>query len=559
MNRNVDSARTSRRRSRHLLSLFSAFALIIAFVLQMGGVAQAAGSAPNDPTATTQTDSANVAIASPSGITNDTTVKLGAALSDPDSGDTGKLNVEVQPVGTSFTDTATDSDTLGAQGPHMVSVTRAPGTYHWQAQAEDQDTNVSAWVDGGTFRINAAPNSPAGLAQADDSGPLASGGVTNDTTPTFSGTVSDPDNTPDQTDTLQLEVELKSSGVSFDGTGTNLSPSVNDAQTASVTSSPLAPGKYHWRARTVDLNGLQSGWVNFGVITVDFRVNTPPDAPTSTTQTDSASATISSPLGITNDTTVKLGATLSDPDTDGDTVKLNVEVQPSGTSFTGTANYSEASLSPQGVHTKSLTLAPGTYHWRAQTEDQYSALSGWTTGGTFRINAIPNDPTDLAQTGNAVSLAPGGVTNDTTPTFSGTVSDPDNAVTQTDSLQLEVELKSSGTGFDGTGTHLSSAVNDTQTASVTWTPLSPGTYHWRARTVDVNGAPSGWVNFGTFRINAAPNVPTDLTQTGDAVSIAPGGVTNDTTPTFSGQVSDPDNTTTQTDTLQLEVELKSYG
>jgi hypothetical protein len=59
---------------------------------------------------------------------------------------------------------------------------------------------------------------------------------------------------------------------------------------------------------------------------------------------------------------------------------------------------------------------------------------------------------------------------------------------------------------------ISDPVDDGATASITSSPLSPGTYRWRARTVDQHGAASGWVNFGThendrtFITNPAPKV-----------------------------------------------------
>ena len=79
-------------------------------------------------------------------------------------------------------------------------------------------------------------------------------------------------------------------------------------------------------------------------------------------------------------------------------------------------------------------------------------------------------------------MGQGAVTNDTTPTFTGVVTDPDNAtVSTTDTLRLEVQVKPFADAFGTSGT-LSSSVNNGATASLTWTALSPGTYHWEART-----------------------------------------------------------------------------
>jgi len=525
----------------------------------MGGVAQAVASPPDSPTSPTQTDSTDNAIASPNGITNDLTVKLGASLSDPDSFNM-KLNVEVQPVATAFTGTATDSeDTLGPEGPHTVSVTLAPGTYHWRAQGEDQDGATSAWVDGGTFRIDAAPNDPADLAQADDSGPLASGGVTNDTTPTFSGTVSDPDNTPDQTDTLQLEVELKSSATGFDGTDTQLSAAATDAQTASVTTSALTPGKYHWRARTVDVTGAPSNWVNFGVVTVDLRVNAAPNDPTDLAQTGNAVSL--APGGVTNDSTPTFSGTVSDPDNtpdQTDTLQLEVELKSSGTGFDGTDTHLSSAVTD--AQTASVTwpsLSPGTYHWRARTVDVNGAQSGWVNFGAitvdFRVNAPPNNPTSTTQTDsvNAAIASPNGITNDTTVKLGATLSDPDAG----DSVKLNVEVQPVGTSFTNTATNSDAlGAQGTHIKSLT---LPAGTYHWQAQTEDQYAALSGWTGGGTFRINAPPSVPAGAAQADGLGTLVVNTKTNDTSITFSATVSDPDNATlATTDTVGIEVEVR---
>ncbi|MEA2579157.1 MAG: N-acetylmuramoyl-L-alanine amidase, partial [Actinomycetota bacterium] len=357
-----------------------------------------------------------------------------------------------------------------------------------------------------------------------------------------------PDNTPGQTDTLQLKVEVQPSGTPFDGSNTQLSSQVNNNQTASVTWTPLSPGTYHWRARTLDVNGALSNWVNFGAITVDYRVNAPPNNPASTTQTDSASNPISSPTGITNDTTVKLGAMLSDPDPQLDTVKLNLEVRPVATAFTGTATTSDA-LGPQGIHIKNVTLLPGTYHWQAQTEDQYGALSAWTAGGTFRINAPPSVPAGAAQADGLGNLVVNTKTNDTSITFSATVSDPDNATPGTDTVRIEVEVRPVGTGFTNAGV-LSGLVAEGATASTTIGSLVPGMeYHWQVRAVDVHNGKSPWVSFGgnsessrDFKVRSANLAITQSLPTQPA-SVMASGVTNNVTNTrslaFDATVSNP--------------------
>jgi hypothetical protein len=291
--------------------------------------------------------------------------------------------------------------------------------------------------------------------------------------------------------------------------------------------------------------------------------STPPSL-TNPTQSDVHGAIASG--GITNETAITFGGEISDADSDD--VRLTVEVRSVGAPFNGSATDLESAFSPPGTHSVVVNLAPGNYDWQAQAEDVNGDVSGWVAGDTFRVNAPPNDPANLAQESDGnVTISPGGVTNDSTPTFSGTVTDPDNDPTQTDTLQLEVEVKAAGSAnFDGTGTHTSSAVNDNQTASVTWPALGPGTYHWRARTVDVNTATSGWQNFGSIltvtdvRVNAPPNDPDPIDQQDSGGSLPIGAKTNDTSITFTGKVSDPDNpSASPADTIAIQVEVNPVG
>ncbi len=115
---------------------------------------------------------------------------------------------------------------------------------------------------------------------------------------------------------------------------------------------------------------------------------------------------------------------------------------------------------------------------------------------TFNANTAPTAPTSLAQfkSNGTTSIATGGATNETTVVLKGTVSDPDAGNT----VKLEVEVKPVGTAFNGSGTFSGSLVASGGTASATVTGLTNGTsYHWRTRSVDNNGTPSGgWVSFG---------------------------------------------------------------
>lgn len=108
------------------------------------------------------------------------------------------------------------------------------------------------------------------LQQADPSGaPIAEGASFLNNSITFSAAAS-------STIPLELEVELKPSGVPFDGNGTLLS-ATSTSGTLSMTASDLIPfaqqyaagggtQSFHWRARLKDMTtGLTSDWQEFGV------------------------------------------------------------------------------------------------------------------------------------------------------------------------------------------------------------------------------------------------------------------------------------------------------
>ncbi|MBI2933138.1 MAG: hypothetical protein HYY16_15955 [Planctomycetes bacterium] len=92
-----------------------------------------------------------------------------------------------------------------------------------------------------------------------------------------------------------------------------------------------------------------------------------------------------------------------------------------------------------------------------------------------------------------------------------------------DDVRLQVEIKSTALGFDGTGLVTSAPLAAGGTASVPSATLANGiAHHWRARTLDAKDAASAWVEFeeGAFEIEdlwtpdiTAPAAVTDLAVT----------------------------------------------
>src|SRR6266480_5662322 len=224
------------------------------------------------------------------GGTDQSTVVLRGILSDPDAADTLRLEVEVRPLGTAFSDVATaTSDRVANGAPAFVSATALANNtaYHWQARTLDQTGRASTWAPFGanletaadfSTSIPADPLAPAGLGQFQSNGstPIAVGGTASGRSVVFRATVSDP-NPGDQ---LRLEVEVQPVDTSFTGAVRGSSPFVTNGAVAEVTVGSLRDNiAYHWRAHAVDQLGRTGPWASFGSnleTATDFRVAVAP-------------------------------------------------------------------------------------------------------------------------------------------------------------------------------------------------------------------------------------------------------------------------------------------
>src|SRR6266576_2536716 len=230
-----------------------------------------------------------------------------------------------------------------------------------------------------------------------------------------------------------------------------------------------------------------------------------PTGPTTLAQLRTDSVTSVPVGGSTDQAGIVLRGVVSDPDL-SDTLRLEVEVQPVGTPFSGVATAASGRL-PVGVSAfvAVVGLANNTaYHWQARTVDQTGRASAWTafganaeTDGDFvtTIPQPPAPPTDTAQfqSDGVTAIPVGGTGSGRSVIFKATVTDPNPG----DQLRLEVEVKPVGTAFNGvvTGTGSTVANGTVDTAAVAG--LSDNTaYHWRSRAVDQTSRASAWVPFG---------------------------------------------------------------
>jgi len=271
-----------------------------------------------------------------------------------------------------------------------------------------------------------------------------------------------------------------------------------------------------------------------GPFTLSVTRPRPPAAPGSLAQLRTDSVTSVPVGGSTDQVGIVLRSVVSDPDLT-DTLRLEVEVQPVGTPFTGVATAASGPL-PAGVPAFVVVagLANNTaYHWQARTVDQTERASAWTafganaeTDGDFvtTIPQPPAPPTDTAQfqSDGVTAIRVGGTASGRSVIFKATVTDPNPG----DQLHLDVEVKPVGTPFNGAVTGTGPTVANGTVATAAVAGLSDNTaYHWRSRVVDQTARASAWVPFGNnvesatdFRVAVAATQLTFTVQPTAAVA-----------------------------------------
>ncbi|HEX9485986.1 MAG TPA: hypothetical protein VF976_02885, partial [Gemmatimonadales bacterium] len=242
-----------------------------------------------------------------------------------------------------------------------------------------------------------------------------------------------------------------------------------------------------------------------GGFTLSVTRPRPPSGPASLAQLRSDSLTAVPLGGSTDQSTVVLRGVLSDPDP-ADSLRLEVEVQPLGTAFTGLATATgERVADGQPGFVAVPGLANNTaYHWQARTRDQTGRAGDWTAFGGNPESAAdfstsfpvpPNAPTSLTQfqSDGSTTIPAGGIATALSVILHAGVTDPNPG----DQLRLEVEVKPVGTAFTNAASGSGPAVANGAVASAAVAGLSDNTpYHWQARTVDQTGLASPWVSFG---------------------------------------------------------------
>jgi hypothetical protein len=506
-------------------------------------------ASPTPPTSRGQLQANGTTAIPLGGAATSATVVFRGTVSDP-GGQQVRLQVEAKQVGASFTGAVSCQSGLVASGTATtcsMSGLAFGANYHWQTRTVDSGGLPSAWASYATnaetaadFIVNRPPAVPTSRSQrqADGITAITLGGTATSSTVVFRATVTDPD--PGQT--VRLRVEVKPVGTAFTGTTSCQSALVASGTATSCAVTGLALGtSYHWRLRAVDSKGAASAWASYATnaeTAADFKVTTTvnqsPSVPISRGQRQADGTTAISLGGTATSSTVVFRGTVSDPNA-GQTVRLQVEVKPVGTSFTGTVSCESALVSSGTAASCSVgSLANGTsYHWRTRSKDSQAATSAWASYATnteseadfvVNTNQSPTAPAELGQrqANGTTVIAIGGTATSATVVFRGTVSDPNAGQT----VRLQVEVKPVGTNFTGTVSCESGLVSPGTATSCSVGSLAAGTsYHWRARTRDSQGATSAWTSFGGNAETAA-DFKGPLTLTGTWVLTGTGTRTN---------------------------------
>jgi MYXO-CTERM domain-containing protein len=341
-------------------------------------------------------------------------------------------------------------------GPHTVNAT-----------ATDAAGNTSPNSNTNTFTVDATPPG-APVVQTP-----ANGAVTSDNTPAYSGTAE-----PGSTVTVYVDgVSVGTTTATAAGTWTLTQPAA------------LPDGPHTVRATATDAAGNTSVDSNTNTFTVDTAA---PAAPVVQTPADGST---------TNDNTPTYSGT-AEPDS---VVTVTVSGPTIGTrTFTATTTAGGTwSVTP------AASLPDGQYTVNATATDAAGNTSPVSNTNTFTVDtAAPAAP--VVQT-----PADGSITNDNTPTYSGTA-EPGTTVTVTLTGPLGVLVITGIPVVGGTWSATPAAV------------LPDGQYTVSATARDAAGNVSPVSNTNTFTVDtAAPAAPVVQTP-------ADGSTTNDNTPAYTG-------------------------
>ena len=378
------------------------------------------------------------------------------------------------------TPTATITSTLLADGTHSITLRGSDVA----GNLSPSSTAISISVD---TAAPAAPSAPA-LTAASDTGASSTDGITNDSTPTVTGS---------NESSALVTLYAGASQV-----GTQLTASTSYA----ITSSALSDGVQTLTATATDVAG-NTGPASAGTtVTVDTTAPTAPSAPVLTAASDSGT---SSSDRVTNDNTPTFTGTA--------TAATNVTLHTSAVATGAPVNAAGGSWTAT-----TGTLTDGTHSITARTDPDAAGNVGISAVTTVTIDtaapATPVAPALVAASDSGRSSSDL-ITNDTTPTFF------DSGSPEVVGIRL----------YDG-GVEVGSATAS-PSSMVTASALTNGAHAMTVRVHDLAGNISVSSAVQTVTIDtiapAAPSAPV-LTAASDTGASSTDRITNDSTPTVTG-------------------------
>lgn len=389
-------------------------------------------------------------------------------------------------------------------GNYSIALSPAPANGDdLNVQAVDAAGNTSGTTSFEVVGVNdTVVDAPVITAITNDEGGIdVAGGSTNDATPVISGTA----------------VAGSTVNIYLDGTATPIATIVATNGTWSYPipeAAALGEGPHSFTA-TATVDGVTSGLSGAATVTVDLTV---PDAPTIGAVTDDV-APFTGPL-TSGDTTNDTRPTLSGTGTVGETITL----------YEGTTVLGSVVIGPTGNWsiTPTAALDNGSHELTITTTDAAGNESAPSAGFTVVVDILSTTPVIANAQDNAGSVTDavltGGVTDDATPTLTGTA-----------------EANSIVAIFEG-GNQIGTALADgTGAWSFTpGTPLAAGLHSFTAVATDPQGNTSAASQPFNVTIDVTPpTIPTidsvnDNVAGGATGNLTTGQVTNDATPTLSG-------------------------
>jgi hypothetical protein len=202
------------------------------------------------------------------------------------------------------------------------------------------------------------------------------GGTTNETQVTIQGLV-----TSSIAGTVGLDVEVQPLGTDFTGFPNGQATGATSPATINVNVTPLVNfTSYHWQARPTHSTQAPGNWVSFDGTNaeneIDFSCdNSTTNVPTGLQQFEKDGTTIV-PVGGFVKGRVVFKAT-NGTNSGAQLVRLEIEVQPVGTAFTGTPNVLSGYVASGAAAAASFAGKTDTYHWQARTANAFGTASAW--------------------------------------------------------------------------------------------------------------------------------------------------------------------------------------